>query len=185
MQFLIISNLLFFSSKITIEYDKKRAGVYGVRDRVNEKELKDQSDFDLLVGALVAAVAFTAGITVPGGFISKGAKQGMAVLAKDLPFEIFIISNNFALALSLYAVFSHFCTRRLLNREDIICQLKVAVFCTLSAIFAMMVAFMAGSYTVLAISKRLAIVVCVSFACIFIFAFRAVWRMSMQQQSRR
>ncbi|PIA27409.1 hypothetical protein AQUCO_07800032v1 [Aquilegia coerulea] len=167
---------------ITFDYDKEKAGVYGVRDRINEKELKDQSDFDLVVGALIATVSFTAGITVPGGFISDGPNSGLAVLSKSTSFEAFVISNNFALVFSLYAVFSHFCTRRLLKREDIIYQLNVATFCTLSAIFAMMVAFITGSYAVLCISNRIAITVCVNSCCFFIFAFRALWRMVMQHK---
>ncbi|KAF5175783.1 Ankyrin repeat family protein [Thalictrum thalictroides] len=167
---------------ITFDYDKEKAGVYGVRDRMNEKELKDQSDFDLVVGALIATVSFTAGITVPGGYISDGPNSGLAVLSKSTSFEAFVISNNFALVFSLYAVFSHFCTRRLLRREDIIYQLNVATFCTLSAIFAMMVAFITGSYAVLCISNRVAITVCVNSCCFFIFAFRALWRMVMQNK---
>ncbi|KAL5717993.1 hypothetical protein ACHQM5_010939 [Ranunculus cassubicifolius] len=166
--------------KITFEYDKERANVYGVRDRVDEEKLKEQSEFDLVVGALIATVSFTAGITVPGGYISDGVDAGMALLSKSTAFEAFVISNTFALVFSLYAVFSHFCTRRLLKKEDIIYQLNVATFCTLSAIFSMMVAFISGSYAVLKISDRIAISVCVISGCFFVFALRAMLRMVMQ-----
>ncbi|KAF9611590.1 hypothetical protein IFM89_033594 [Coptis chinensis] len=87
---------------------------------MGEKELKDQTDFDLVVGALIATVSFTAGITVPGGYISDGGpNQGRAVLSNEIAFKTFVISNTFALLLSLYAVFSHFCARRLDNKEHI------------------------------------------------------------------
>ncbi|PIA29045.1 hypothetical protein AQUCO_06300012v1 [Aquilegia coerulea] len=165
---------------ITFDYDKEKAKIYGVRDKMDERVLKDQSDFDLVVGALIATVSFTARITVPGGYISDGPNSGLAVLSKSASFEAFVISNNFALVFSLYAVFSHFCTRRLLRREDIIYQLNVATFCTLGAIFAMMVAFITGSYAVLSISNRIAITVCVNTCCFFIFALRALVRMVMQ-----
>ncbi|KAL5707053.1 hypothetical protein ACHQM5_025149 [Ranunculus cassubicifolius] len=95
---------------VPFNYDKKKAKVYGVRDKVNEKDLKEQNDFDLVVGALIAAVSFTAGITVPGGYISSGEKDlGMAILSKESAFIAFVVSNTLGLLLSLYAVFSHFC----------------------------------------------------------------------------
>ncbi|PIA45202.1 hypothetical protein AQUCO_01700619v1 [Aquilegia coerulea] len=167
---------------INFDYDKRKAGVHGVTDRVDQKDLKDQSDFDLVVGALIATVSFTAGITVPGGYISEGPNQGTAVLSKQLAFEAFVISNTLALLFSLYAVFSHFCTRRLLKDEDILYQLSVATFCTLGAIYAMMVAFIAGSFAVLADSSRLAIIVCVICCSFFIFACRPMWKLLKQQR---
>ncbi|KAL5714789.1 hypothetical protein ACHQM5_016701 [Ranunculus cassubicifolius] len=152
---------------------------------MNDKELKDQSDFDLVVGALIATVSFTAGITVPGGYISDGPNSGLALLANHASFEAFAIANNLALVFSLYAVFSHFCTRHLLKREDIIYQLNVATLCTLAAIFSMMVAFIAGSYAVLIISKRIAITVSVTSACFFLFAIRAILRIVSQHKKSR
>ncbi|KAL5707052.1 hypothetical protein ACHQM5_025148 [Ranunculus cassubicifolius] len=165
---------------VTFDYDKERANVFGVRDKVNEKELKDQSDFDLVVSALIAAVSFTAGITVPGGYISDGPNQGMAMLSKKTAFETFVVSNTFGLLLSLYAVFSHFCTRRLLKRKDIELQVVVAMYCTLGAIFAMVIAFMSGSYAVLNISPRLAATVTGLCCVFFLFTFWASWRMIRQ-----
>ncbi|PIA32465.1 hypothetical protein AQUCO_04500223v1 [Aquilegia coerulea] len=166
---------------IHFDYDKRKAGIHRVGDRLDQKDLKDQSDFDLVVGALIATVSFTAGITVPGGYISDGSNRGTAVLAKTLSFEAFVISNTLALLFSLYAVFSHFCTRRLLKMEDIIYQLNVATFCTLGAIYAMLVAFISGSFAVLADSSRLAIIVCVLCCCFFMFACRPIWKIVMQK----
>ncbi|KAF9600810.1 hypothetical protein IFM89_012549, partial [Coptis chinensis] len=167
---------------INFEYDKAKAGIYGFSDRMGEKELKDQSDFDLLVSALIATVSFTAGITVPGGYISDGPHRGTAVLSRKKTFQAFVILNTFALLFSLFAVLCHFCTRRLVKKEDIIFLLNVATFCTLSAIFAMVVAFITGSYVVLAISDGLAVAVCVICCTFFIFAFLVVWRVVMQRR---
>ncbi|PIA32239.1 hypothetical protein AQUCO_04500085v1 [Aquilegia coerulea] len=168
---------------IHFDYDKRRAGVYGLTDRVGEKEIKDQTDFDLLVGALIATVSFTAGITVPGGCTSDGPYKGTAILAKKVSIKIFSISNTIALLLSLYAVFSHFCVKRLRKKEDIIYQLTVATYCSFGAIFAMVVAFITGSYVVLAVTEEFSITICVLCCCFFIFAFRALWRMLMQDRS--
>ncbi|KAF5175006.1 Ankyrin repeat family protein [Thalictrum thalictroides] len=166
---------------IHFDYDKRKAGVYRLTDRVGEKEIKDQTDFDLLVGALIATVSFTAGITVPGGYTSDGPNKGTAILAKKISFKIFSISNTIALLLSLYAVFSHFCVKRLHKKEDIIYQLNVATYCSFGAIFAMVVAFITGSYAVLAVTEEFSITVCVLCCCFFIFAFRTLWGMIMQE----
>ncbi|PIA26288.1 hypothetical protein AQUCO_09500037v1 [Aquilegia coerulea] len=123
---------------INFDYDRKKAGV---RNRVDQKDLKEQSDFDLVVCALIATVSFTAGITVPGGYNSEGPNKGLAVLSKKMSFEAFCISNTLALLFSLVAMFSHFSTRCLFNKNDIKFQVTLATFCTLAAIFAMMLAF--------------------------------------------
>ncbi|KAF5196345.1 Ankyrin repeat-containing protein [Thalictrum thalictroides] len=167
---------------IKFSYDKRKAGVFDIVDTVDQSDLKDQRDFDLVVGALIATVSFTAGITVPGGYISDGPNQGMAVFSKKGSFVAFIISNNMALIFSLYAVFSHFCARRLSEEADIIYQLNVATFCTLAAIYCMMVAFIMGSFAVLANSNWLGIVVSILSCFFFIFACRPIWRIAMQRK---
>ncbi|KAF5179540.1 hypothetical protein FRX31_030873, partial [Thalictrum thalictroides] len=167
---------------INFEYDKRKAGVYGLVDRVGEKEIKEQTDFDLLVGALIATVSFTAGITVPGGYTSDGPNEGTAVLAKKLSFKVFVITNTIALLLSLYAVFCHFCVKRLLKEQNIIYRLKVATYCSFGSIFAMVVAFITGSYVVLAVTEEFSITVCVLCCCFFLFAFRALWEMLMEDK---
>ncbi|KAL5727193.1 hypothetical protein ACHQM5_000415 [Ranunculus cassubicifolius] len=161
---------------IHFDYDKVKAGVFGSKE-ISQKMMKEQGEFDLVVSALIAAVTFTAGITIPGGYFSDGPSQGMAVLSKRAPFFAFVISNNFALMFSLYAVFSHFCARRLLTIEDTVYQLNVATRCTFGAIFDMMVAFITGSYIVLASSRVLSIVACVQCCCFFVFAANAMSKM--------
>ena len=60
----------------------------------------------LIVAALIATVTFTAGITVPGGFVSeKGADQGFAILRKNVAFKAFLISNSIAMVLSTISAF--------------------------------------------------------------------------------
>ncbi|KAL5712363.1 hypothetical protein ACHQM5_014547 [Ranunculus cassubicifolius] len=147
---------------------------------MNEKELKEQRDFDLVVCALIATISFTAGITVPGGYINDGPNRGTAVLSHNKFFDAFLISNAFSLVFSLAAAFSHFCTRRLLKKKDIIFHVTLATFCTLGAIFATMVSFVVGSFAVLTPSNGIAIAVCVICSSFFIFAFYAMWRMAMQ-----
>ncbi|KAL5698532.1 hypothetical protein ACHQM5_029559 [Ranunculus cassubicifolius] len=181
---------------ITFE-DEAKGGVYNLG---HQRDLKDQSSFDLVVAALIATVSFTAGITVPGGFTSEGPNKGTAVLSKVTAFKAFVVSNNIALLFSLYTVFLNFSTRRLLKKEDlfyepslatfrtrlllkkedIIYQLNVATLCILGAIQAMVVAFITGSYAVLGNLDGLAITVCVCSSCFFVVASHAVWNMVVQ-----
>lgn len=170
--------------QINFEFDKERAGVYGVRDLVNEEELKEQSSFDLVVCALIATVSFTAGITVPGGFFSDGPNRGMAVLSKKTAFGAFIIANTWALLLALSAVFCHFCTRLMHKKKDIDFLATLATFCTLGAIFTMVVAFVTGSCAVLSISRGLTITVCVSSGSFCILAFYAICKVAIQYKRR-
>ncbi|KAL4598237.1 hypothetical protein ACB092_11G046600 [Castanea dentata] len=60
----------------------------------------------LVVAALIAIVTFTAGITVPGGFVSeKGADQGFAIMRTNVAFKAFLISNSIAMVLSTISAF--------------------------------------------------------------------------------
>lgn len=183
--------------RITFPYDEKRAGVYSLGF---QRDLKDQSAFDLLVAALIATVSFTAGITVPGGYISDGTNRGTAILLKATAFRVFVVSNNIALLFSLYTVFLNFSTRRLLKKgdiyyesklstfrtrltlktEDVIYQLNAATICTLVAVYAMVVAFITGSYAVLANSDGLALTICANSCVFLILASYAIWTMVLQ-----
>ncbi|KAL5716202.1 hypothetical protein ACHQM5_017926 [Ranunculus cassubicifolius] len=170
---------------IRFEYNKRRAGVLGLVGEGDEKELKDQSDFDLLVGALIATVSFTAGITVPGGFNSDGQNKGIAILQKKVTFVVFVAFNTIALVLSLFAVFTQFCMKRLVDEKEISLQRKVATICSIGTIFAMVVAFIMGSIAVLSPSLLLVLIVCGICSIFFVCAFYSIWRMRRQQRLRR
>ncbi|XP_060963145.1 ankyrin repeat-containing protein ITN1 [Cannabis sativa] len=62
----------------------------------------------LVAAALIATVTFTAGFTLPGGYISdevRHPQQGSAVLRNNRAFQAFIITDTIALVLSITAVF--------------------------------------------------------------------------------
>ncbi|KAL5716419.1 hypothetical protein ACHQM5_018114 [Ranunculus cassubicifolius] len=171
--------------KIDFVYDLSRAKVEGFPNLVDIKKLKEQSDFDLLVGALIATVSFTAGITVPGGFFSDGPNRGNPLLYKKRTFEAFVVFNTIALALSLFVVIVHFCRRHLVSKKDILLQLQMATFSLIGAIFAMLLAFIMGSFAVLSISLRLAIVVCVICCCFFAVSGYCLWMTTRQERRVR
>ena len=60
-------------------------------------QFKRGEDPHLLVAALIAAVTFAAGFTMPSGYISeKGPAQGLAILTNNSAFKAFLINNTIA-----------------------------------------------------------------------------------------
>ncbi|XP_027098018.1 protein ACCELERATED CELL DEATH 6-like [Coffea arabica] len=113
----------------------------------------------LIVATLIATVTFAAGFTVPGGYNSSGGpNQGMAVLGKKAAFITFVISDSLALVISVFAV------ARLLQfvwiKKAKLSQLEGIQGDIFLALIPMMIAFVAGLYSVLQILS-LKIVMCV------------------------
>ncbi|KAI3859694.1 hypothetical protein MKX03_031208 [Papaver bracteatum] len=71
-----------------------------------EKWMKDTSGSCMLVGALVATVAFAAAFTVPGGNISDNNSQdnGIPVFVKEKSFMVFAIADALSLFSSIASV---------------------------------------------------------------------------------
>ncbi|XP_050114023.1 protein ACCELERATED CELL DEATH 6-like isoform X1 [Malus sylvestris] len=55
----------------------------------------------LLVSTLVATVTFTAGFTMPGGYMSSGNNEGKSTLVTDWLFQTFLICNTIAMYSSI------------------------------------------------------------------------------------
>ena len=129
----------------------------------------------IVVAALVATVTFAAAFTMPGGYNNE---QGTPVLLKNAAFAVFVISDAIAMVLSTSALFIHFLWARLGKRgqvdEDIKANfIKWTSNLTTCAIPAMIIAFITGSYAVLAPSLWLAITTCFIGVAFFFFACQA------------
>jgi len=129
----------------------------------------------VLVAALVATVTFAAAFTMPGGYNNE---QGTAVLIKNAAFVVFVISDAIAMVLSISALFMHFFGERFGTRGQVEEDIKVNFSywtsnLAISAIPAMVIAFITGSYAVLAPSLWLAITTCFIGAAFFFFAYKA------------
>ncbi|XP_022142959.1 protein ACCELERATED CELL DEATH 6-like [Momordica charantia] len=100
---------------------------------------------NLVVGALVATVTFTAGLTVPGGFMSNGSEdQGLAVLTNKAAFQAFTVFNTLAFVCSVFPVIHMFHNSLLLRHHIRLRCVRLAEACTTFSIFAMVLAFCSG-----------------------------------------
>jgi hypothetical protein len=94
-----------------------------------------------VIGVLVAAVSFTAGLTVPGGFNSSDygpAGQGIATSADQWMFQVFIICNIIAMSFFIIGSFILLWSQL---RDIIADSLQYALFFLLVALFALSSAF--------------------------------------------
>lgn len=136
--------------------------------------MKEASHYHLVVDTLIATVAFTAGITMPGGFRDHdGPHPGSAVLTGNAAFKAFVIANTIAMVQSCSAAFIHLFMPLLFHDENDIGDFSfllasLAFWLSISAMGAMMLAFVVGTYAVLMHSLNLAIANSVIGLCFFI-----------------
>ncbi|XP_030940060.1 ankyrin repeat-containing protein At5g02620-like [Quercus lobata] len=139
--------------------------------------MEKASKTHLVVDTLIATVAFTAGITMPGGFRDhEGPHPGSAVLMGNAAFKAFVITNTLAMVQSCSAAFIHLFMPLLFHDKNLIGDfsflLASLAFClSISAMGAMMLAFVTGTYAVLMHSLNLAIANSVIGLCFFIPLF--------------
>ncbi|TYH78440.1 hypothetical protein ES332_D04G226600v1 [Gossypium tomentosum] len=132
---------------------------------ISAESLEKTRDAHLVVAALIATIAFTAVITVPGGLNSE----------KRAAFKAFVVTNALAFILSISAIFIH---------SGVLGNMlsgfkfghRIVLYRTLSvsgilfyATFAMLIAFSTGSYVVLKPSHGLAIVSYLIYPVFFVF----------------
>ena len=122
--------------------------------------MKETSQYHLVVDTLIATVAFTAGITMPGGFIGQeGPHSGSPVLMKSTAFKAFIITNTIAMVQSCSAAFIQLLMPLLSHEQNLgdFPFLPLAFIFSIVAMVAMVLAFVLGTYAVLMHSLGLAI----------------------------
>ena len=141
---------------------KAREAEWKVRKDRFVSIMKETSQYHLVVDTLIATVAFTVGITMPGGFIGQeGPHTGSPVLMRNTAFKAFIITNTIAMVQSCSAAFIQlFMPLLFLDKDagDFSFLLASLAFClSISAMGAMVLAFVMGTYAVLMHSWGLAI----------------------------
>ena len=124
--------------------------------RASNDQLRHIANTNLLVTTLIATVSFAAGITMPGGYKSDGSDEGMANLRGKSAFKIFVIANAFAFCFSTTSMFVHYC-ESLVEKLDVRSfYTNIATSLTSYGIIAMGIAFVSGTYAVLADTPQLA-----------------------------
>ncbi|XP_022143170.1 ankyrin repeat-containing protein At5g02620-like [Momordica charantia] len=110
-------------------------------DKSSDFGLESALEVNLLVAMLVATVTFAAGFTVPGGFISSGEQEGLAILTKKPSFVVFTVPGGFIAR----------------HEEARVRYIGIAADSTTVAILAMVLAFCSGTYVVLTKSTPLSV----------------------------
>ncbi|PON46734.1 Transmembrane protein [Parasponia andersonii] len=133
------------------------------KNDLNTSRKEKAREASLIVGTLIATVTFTAGFTLPGGYVSdKGPLQGTAVLRKNSAFQAFVITNMIAFVLSSVAVLSQISMLLMSkNQHKAAVFFERAVYLILWAMGAMVLALITGMFAVLEPSLLLAIAVCI------------------------
>ncbi|WCJ32761.1 ankyrin repeat family protein [Euphorbia peplus] len=133
---------------------------------------KELANINLIIATIVATVTFTAAVTVPGGYNSDSQDEhaaGTAILTEKAAFQAFVIANSVAFGFSTALLTLRFWYAIARKDEHAKTVLKWSLMFRNWAVFAMVVAFLAGQYAVLSNSRGLA-AAAVTVAC---FAFSA------------
>ncbi|XP_059307787.1 protein ACCELERATED CELL DEATH 6-like [Lycium ferocissimum] len=128
----------------------------------------------LVVATLIAAVTFTAGLTLPGGFDNNlGPNQGMALLIRKVVFKAFVVTNAISFVCSSGAVFSYIAMAAIdafaKNLAAITLLYRLSTFWLFIALAAVMLAFVAGTYATLAHSTTTLAIVVSALSSIYFF----------------
>ncbi|KAK8995439.1 hypothetical protein V6N11_069870 [Hibiscus sabdariffa] len=132
----------------------------------SSEQLQNIASINLLVTTLIATVSFDAGFTMPGGYKSDGIEQGMAILSRKTAFRVFVIANALAFCFSTTSMFLHYCKSFVEKLDVHAFYTYLTTLLTSYGITAMVIAFVSGTYAVLADAPGLAKAV-LSIGCSF------------------
>ncbi|KAK0608799.1 hypothetical protein LWI29_036222 [Acer saccharum] len=140
--------------------------------------MKGAKESHLVAAALIATVTFAAAFTLPGGYKNEeGKNQGTAILSRNSAFQTFVITDAIAMVFSISAVFIYF-IMSVERFKKYIYLFELGSWFTVVAMGAMVIAFVTGTYAVLATSFWLAIVTCFIglsfFLCVLAVGYRII-----------
>ncbi|EXB66197.1 Ankyrin repeat-containing protein [Morus notabilis] len=144
----------------------------GEEDDEYLSNIEKLSQAQLIAATLIATVTFAAGFTLPGGYVSdEGPLQGSAILREVTAFKAFMITDTIAMVLSIASVFTNLFV---VSHGDKSMRLSLAMLSlclTMLSMGAMVIAFVTGTYAVLAHSTPLATATAVIGLSFFIFFY--------------
>ncbi|KAF7851814.1 hypothetical protein BT93_L2659 [Corymbia citriodora subsp. variegata] len=120
--------------------------------------LREEVNTRMVVAALVAAMTFASGFSVPGGYNGSDPNAGIAILLHKAMYNVFVISNSIAMYSSIIALVILLWTH-INDPHAVRYALLKARFPLLVTLVAMPLAFMAGVYVTITKLAWLAIVV--------------------------
>ncbi|WOH15980.1 hypothetical protein DCAR_0935529 [Daucus carota subsp. sativus] len=140
------------------------------------KEMKDELEryrgrttTQIVVTALITTVTFTVGFAMPGGYHQSGEpEEGLVLLSKKKAFNIFMVSDALALALSVTSLFIYFMSSMYDNPKQVWKFDAASTMLNIVSVMAMILTFIAGIYVVLSHSPGLALAVCIICSIFFI-----------------
>ncbi|KAG5554523.1 hypothetical protein RHGRI_012166 [Rhododendron griersonianum] len=146
------------------------------RKKERDEEMSKMANTHMIVATLISTISFAAGFTIPGGYDgNQGPNQGMAVLVREAAFKAFVITNTIAVICSTSSVFLYVSAAVFSSKyegDKRTHRYTTAFWLIIIAMVAMILAFIAGTYTVLAHSSGLVIVTSVIACSSFIvYAF--------------
>ena len=144
----------------------------GRKEHEKIAEFKKVQEASVIVAALIATVTFTAGFSVPGGFVSeKGPLQGTPILGRNSAFRMFMVMDTIALVLSTSSVLIHLFIKIHYYLPFVAWSVILSFYLTVPAMLAMVVAFATGTYAMLGYSTAFSIIICVLALSFFILFF--------------
>ncbi|XP_074339526.1 protein ACCELERATED CELL DEATH 6-like isoform X2 [Apium graveolens] len=133
------------------------------------KPYRERTTTQIIVTALITTVTFTVGFTMPGGYHQSGEpEEGLVLLSKKKAFEVFMISDASALALSITSLFIYFISSMYDDPDQVSKFDAASTGLNIVSVIAMILTFIAGIYVVLSHSPGLALIVCVICSTFFI-----------------
>ena len=132
------------------------------------KRVRSAGETNLLVATIIATVTFTAAFTVPGGYESGAVNSGLAVLSKRAAFKAFMIADAFAFAFSTASILIYMNSAAIRTALSITVRKRkteLALVLSKYAIYALLVAFIAGTYAVVphSLGISVAVIICFGF----------------------
>ncbi|XP_074286155.1 uncharacterized protein LOC141611505 [Silene latifolia] len=130
---------------------------------IDNKRAREVANTLTLMSTFVATITFNAAFTLPGGFTNNG---GLAVLARNVAFQAFIVTDAIAMTSSMIATVILVWSMSRPENESFLISLSLGKNLTWIALTAMGLAFVTGLYAVLTEVVWLVAVVC-CIGCVF------------------